>query len=114
MTIYYGFRFTRSGYHDRALLSRDDDEVKSMRVCQRCPALILDAESYSTGRMMPVDAEPSERGNIRLERVGNKLMAQVCGKHNLHFYRTRGEKLYLSHFASCPEAQSFRKKAATK
>lgn len=55
---------------------------------------------------MPVDYEPSEGGNLRLERRGGKVLSSVV-KSTLAFGRT---DLRTSHFATCPHAAQHRRK----
>lgn len=53
---------------------------------------------------MPLDAEPSQDGNVRLADG----RAEVLGPLEATASR---EVLYLSHFATCPQAASHRKRS---
>lgn len=71
--------------------------------CRSCGAPILFVTMQKTGKTMPLDAEPSEHGNILLSNgqgvvVKNPADARACG-----------EKTYLSHFATCPNSVRHRK-----
>jgi hypothetical protein len=57
-----------------------------------------------SGRANPVDAEPAENGNIW---IGEDGIGRVVAKGN---YETVCVPLYISHFATCPDAAKFRKK----
>lgn len=75
--------------------------------CRSCAALIIWAET-ERGRSMPVDAQPSADGSIRLharEQYRSPLavvlpVAKRFGLTNLH----------TSHFATCPHAARWRQR----
>jgi hypothetical protein len=73
-----------------------------MAACRSCDAEITWATSEQTGKPIPLDATPTANGNLAL----------VNGK--AHYYGADDERLhrerYTSHFATCPEAASWRKK----
>lgn len=90
-----------------------------MDKCRRCPAQILWAINDSTGRPMPVDAAPDPRGNVKLrdepiETDGRRYQyrAAVLNREQAAIARTHGFDLHLNHFATCPRAASFARKAA--
>lgn len=68
--------------------------------CSSCGAAILWLNT-AKGKSMPVDAEPSEGGNIRISRG----VAEVLSKPD-----QKDEPLHKSHFATCPNAATHRKK----
>lgn len=75
--------------------------------CRACPAAIRWVTT-SAGRKMPIDAEPDEhKGNIILK-------INSSGDDIAHYIDRKTSKVagpfYTSHFATCPEAQRFRKK----
>jgi hypothetical protein len=77
-----------------------------MSTCSSCGAAILWTQT-STGRAMPVDAEPSEKGNIYLQREpGPPIIAIYVSNKVPHDFKP----LYLSHFATCPDAKKHRRK----
>jgi hypothetical protein len=74
--------------------------------CQSCLAAIF-WMTTTTGGRMPIDCEPVPDGNIRLLEEFSTV--EVLGKKATSAARTKGEKLYKSHFASCPNAAKHRK-----
>ena len=79
-----------------------------VEACRSCGAAAIWAMT-TKGRMMLVDAEPSDEGNVLLvERPGQMPQAQVMTK------RDQGsllelEPLRMAHFATCPNADSWRR-----
>lgn len=71
--------------------------------CRSCRAPIRWVRMSSSGKMNPLDAQPSEQGSVR---IGENETGTVVPKED----RVEGEPLYLSHFATCPNAKTFRKK----
>lgn len=77
--------------------------------CQSCGAAVLWATT-SSGRLMPVDAEPVPSpgtGNVSIEWSAGGVVpvAQVVAP---------APGLHKSHFATCPHADSHRRKGTTK
>jgi hypothetical protein len=64
--------------------------------CKSCFAEIRWVKTYS-GKAMPVDAKPEKRFVI----TGNNDKGEPCGEIR---------DTYISHFATCPQADAFRKK----
>jgi hypothetical protein len=58
-----------------------------------------------SGKLMPVDLEPVEGGNIELTEDGDVLLATYV-KPNSHPFQDR----FVSHFSTCPNAATHRKK----
>lgn len=72
--------------------------------CRACQAPIVWAQTSSSGRAMPVDAEPSPDGTFALvHTTKGKWIAVHVGKP------VQNEERHTSHFAKCPAAASFRK-----
>lgn len=71
--------------------------------CKSCQASIMWARSSSTGRLMPLDAEPSMDGNIA---IGGNGEAVVLAGDKLANHKGLRHK---SHFATCPNAKGHRK-----
>ena len=72
------------------------------------------AEFTATGRASPLDLEPVEGGNIVIERWrydGTALItvasAPKSGEQTLDL--DLGEPRYVNHFATCPQAQTWRR-----
>jgi hypothetical protein len=80
--------------------------------CGSCPAPILWAET-TAGERMPVDEQPSNSGNVLLHLSDDtprpKLLAGVLTRGQAAGARDRQERLYRSHFASCPNASGHRR-----
>lgn len=87
------------------------------RYCASCRARI-DWVTLGNGKRMPIDPEPSERGNVMLidEPVDADVYGVALGRHVVlgeaaaMLERQRGTDLYVSHFDSCPDAERWRKK----
>ena len=67
----------------------------------------------ATGRRMPVDADPSARGNIAIDHVEGReptfrMITGAAGGATLNY----APRLYTSHFATCPHAAQHRKARA--
>lgn len=75
-----------------------------MEKCRSCNAEVLWITT-SNGKKMPLDAEPVRfGGNIRLHDDGTiTVLTKDDPRNSL-------EKLYRSHFATCPERKKWRKK----
>jgi hypothetical protein len=73
-----------------------------MSKCVSCSAPILWA--ITTNKFMPVDAEPSARGNVELVEEGRIRRAVVHTQPLL-----APIPLHMSHFVTCPQASEHRK-----
>lgn len=76
--------------------------ISSLKNCSACQARIFFL-TMESGKQMPVDAEPSEKGNIW---IGEDGIGRVVGKGD---ETTVDVPLYISHFATCSSAKSFRR-----
>lgn len=76
--------------------------------CRSCGAEIIWTVTHN-GKRMPVDAEPVPDGNVRLRQDGDRVIAEYPGKEHPGLFDDPDERRYLSHFATCPQAQSWRK-----
>lgn len=73
--------------------------------CSSCSARIVWTVT-AKGKRMPVDAEPREDGTFVLRGQGDDHPPLA-----LHKRESRGrEPLYVSHFATCPNADEHRKR----
>lgn len=78
--------------------------------CRSCSAPVFFAASRSAANH-PFDAEPSEAGNVRvIPAPGGGFRAVVLSGDRLDTARERGMPLYTSHFATCPDADTWRTK----
>lgn len=78
--------------------------------CDSCGAEIIFANSGSTGKPMPIDAEPvAAGGNIRLEERDRPLppLAHVVGA-TIDMLTDDDGTRYRSHFVTCPNADEWR------
>ena len=74
--------------------------------CSACHAPIRWAKSAVSGKPAPFDATPSPvAGNARILDNGT---VEVLGGFSLEEARRYKERLYVSHFATCPDAAKFR------
>lgn len=78
-----------------------------MNTCSSCGAKILWAKTPSW-RTIPIDAEPSPEGNIRLGGEPGNRYATILSGEQAASVRGFGEKLYVTHFATCPNAAKHR------
>jgi hypothetical protein len=77
-------------------------------ICRSCKAPIIWAET-TEGKRMPVDAEPSEPGNIKLVDRGPRRLP-IAVILDATALRSTTEVLRLSHFATCPEGRNWRRR----
>lgn len=77
--------------------------------CRSCRAPILWATSATTGRLMPIDADPSPAGNLRLDvdLLGDPSVAYL-DPEAARRAAADGEALYVAHFATCEQADRWR------
>ena len=81
-----------------------------MSECASCKAPITWTQTR-TGKRMPVDAEPSDDGTIRLVLAAPRTVpvAEVLTGVRLSAARDEGAQLFKSHFATCPNASEHRR-----
>ena len=81
-----------------------------METCSACGAHMIWAISPA-GARSPIDYAPSEKGNVLLLSPTDlgQVLAVVLTKDGLDLARERGIPLRLNHFASCPNAEEFRR-----
>lgn len=74
-----------------------------MSRCRSCDAPVLWARTV-TGKLIPLDTEPSDGGNLVLDD----------GRALIYDHTTSNEMfappLYVSHFATCPQADRWRRR----
>jgi hypothetical protein len=77
-----------------------------MSACRSCQAIIIWARTFDDTRM-PLDAEPCPEGNVRLFGDGR---ARVLTNDERFAAIECGQRLYRSHFATCPNAKAHRRR----
>jgi hypothetical protein len=78
-----------------------------MPTCKSCGVEIIWRRSINSGKAMPIDADPADNGNVRL--VGS-AECEVVPRGDLEQARADGEVLRLSHFVTCPDAPTHRRR----
>lgn len=81
-----------------------------MSACQSCGAPIRWITSEARRRPMPIDRDPTPDGNVLIIREGATDVARVLGPLEVMSKRMSDPDvdLYLSHFATCPDAEEHR------
>lgn len=77
------------------------------RPCDSCGAMIYMATSESSGKALPINAEPAPNGNILLTLRAGVLYARVIKKGE---EVDPGRRRWTSHFVDCPQAKAWRRK----
>lgn len=79
-----------------------------MAECRSCGARLLWAWTHN-GKRIPLDAEPVEDGNVQIIGENEEGEPVVAFLRQDALLPPVGP-LYVSHFATCPDAQEHRKK----
>lgn len=81
------------------------------RPCKECGARLqwVPMLNAKTDKAKPIDAAPTDKGNIRITVIGGKEMAVVLSGSKLEDARAAGEKLFLSHFVTCTNPARFKR-----
>lgn len=72
-----------------------------MAFCKTCGKPFDWYRNAETGKFMPIDPDPADNGNVRIDVVRNVATVVAPGSHT---------PLYLSHFTTCPGAAEHRSK----
>lgn len=80
-----------------------------MPSCSKCHATIFFARTVND-KAMPINQQPDPAGNIVLLHQDGKLVAHVLTKAELAEPIQRGQDRFMSHYATCPGAASFRRR----
>lgn len=75
--------------------------------CRDCGSPIVWAVTTANQRRMPVDITPIVGGNIV---ITSGPEARVLTKQETADRQARGDKLFVSHFTTCPNAEARRKR----
>lgn len=85
-----------------------------MSACRSCDARIIWAKTEA-GRPMPLDHTPSPTGTVILLPVGGgRRVARVLAGEELEEYRTANKTLFVTHWATCPDAKEWKAKPSTR
>ncbi len=76
--------------------------------CSTCGAPIRWAMGHN-GKRIPLDAEPAPNGNVRIAPSNLPDVGTWATYVTRESPAAPGEVLYLSHFATCPDAKTHRK-----
>jgi hypothetical protein len=99
---------SQSGFFDPSPEEVDlIDKAGVVTKCESCQADIVWAHTEK-GKMMPLDAEPSPVGRLRkitIEPDGAPLVHHLTMKE----IPTNTARTYVSHFVTCPDADSWRR-----
>lgn len=83
-----------------------------MTSCKSCGAAVMFVKSEK-GNTMCLNATPDpERGNVVVSRDSGHELARVLNLEHAKTVRALGNEVYLSHHATCPDAQRWSKKPA--
>ena len=80
--------------------------------CRSCGAPVIWTVTEKTGKTMPVDAQPVENGNIRLEERGqttNQGTTAPTAIYDITDPLFGDGARYVSHFSTCPESKEWRR-----
>jgi hypothetical protein len=78
-----------------------------MSSCQSCKKPIIWLKNARTGSVNPIEAAPSPDGNLVIDRANARYRVATAAEKTLA--AATGKNLYISHFATCPDAGNFRK-----
>lgn len=79
--------------------------------CRSCPAPVLWLRHAVTGKRAPIDQAPAPDGNIVVDETDGTYLTLNAAQRNE--VRERGGELHLNHFVTCPQAASWKGRAAT-
>ncbi len=80
------------------------------KICRSCGAEIMWTKSETTGRSMPVDFAPSEKGNVALWDRRGSIVSRVLTGQDLAEARAAGRPLRMPHHATCPQGKDWKRK----
>lgn len=76
--------------------------------CRSCGAAIVWVLTQPANKRMPVDEQPVANGNLWLQAASTQTWAHYVTKDKP---APDGERLYVSHFVTCPQAKQHRRKS---
>jgi hypothetical protein len=78
--------------------------------CRSCNGAVIWTTNVQTGKRMPVNPTPRLGGNVVLTTGNDGPEARVLPPSEAKEREARGMELYVSHFATCPNATSWRRR----
>lgn len=79
--------------------------------CRSCGAVVVFATNVDTGSTMILDGAPDlDRGNVLIDPRTNPARCKVVSKGEAIAQRAQGAATYLSHHATCPDAEKWRRR----
>lgn len=103
---------------DNGQLQAAEGRVNRVEACEACGVQFVRLKHERTGNFAPIEFEPAENGNvIPLNSDGRATVAESAISYRIKRkaeqwnVKTDGP-LFLNHFASCPSAARFHRKAA--
>lgn len=89
---------------------RGKEAAKPRRTaCRACGADIYFAVHAFTGELAPINWEPDPKGDLILVEPTTPRPAYPGYRHHAPLFDPRPECFYTSHYATCPDAERFRK-----
>ncbi len=89
-------------------MSKTKIEWTNVTACRSCGAEIFWAIT-KTSKRMPIDAVPTRDGNVEILRNGDATPWAIVHAEPAGMFDAWAERAHTSHFATCPEADSWRK-----
>lgn len=76
--------------------------------CKSCGAPVLWLKHHQTMKLNPIDAAPDRNGNLAISR--EKGLYRIATGNEIEIAKHEGKNLYISHFATCQDADLHRNK----
>lgn len=91
-------------------------QLGERRQCEKCGKEIIFLKHEKSGKLAPIEVEPQPEGRFEVDWDSNSYRT-IAGKSkdgSLFSQRRHGESYYENHYVTCPEAQFFRDRTATR
>jgi hypothetical protein len=80
--------------------------------CKKCKRAVYFMVNVTTGKPAPIDVVPTKDGNVIVD-FDNETYEVLSGQR-LEGIRGSGGELRKSHFATCPQAEYFKRRGESK